>query len=101
VVYKPSIFEEFNILEAEDFGSSFLLLLNLEFLWRVASPLITFVGQAVAGGGQMSSGGIQFSKGRGDFPVVSPADNEVVIVGEASVVGRLFRGDDWQTTWSC
>ncbi len=30
VVYKPSIFEESEILEAEDFGSLFLLLLNLD-----------------------------------------------------------------------
>jgi hypothetical protein len=40
-------------------------------------------------------------KGRGDFAVIFPADNKVVIVGEASLVGRLFQGDDWQTTWSC
>jgi hypothetical protein len=30
VVYKPSNFEESKILEAEDFGSLFLLLLNLD-----------------------------------------------------------------------
>ncbi len=32
VVYEPSIFEELNILEVEDFGLSFLLLLNLDVL---------------------------------------------------------------------
>ncbi len=30
VVYKPSIFEESEILEAEDFGSLFSMLLNLD-----------------------------------------------------------------------
>ncbi len=34
VVYEPSIFEESKILEAEDFSSSFLLLLNLDVLAR-------------------------------------------------------------------
>jgi hypothetical protein len=32
VVYEPSIFEESKISEAEDFGLSFLLLLNLDVL---------------------------------------------------------------------
>jgi hypothetical protein len=32
VVYEPSIFEISKILEAEDFGLSFLLLLNLDVL---------------------------------------------------------------------
>ncbi len=32
VVYKPSFFEELEILEVEDFGLSFLLLLNLDIL---------------------------------------------------------------------
>jgi hypothetical protein len=32
VVYKPSIFEESKILEVEDFGLLFLLLLNLDVL---------------------------------------------------------------------
>jgi hypothetical protein len=32
VVYEPSIFEELEILETEDFGSLFLLLLNLDIL---------------------------------------------------------------------
>jgi hypothetical protein len=34
VVYEPSTFEELEILEAEDFGSLFLLLLNLDVLAR-------------------------------------------------------------------
>ncbi len=34
VVYEPSIFEESKILKAEDFGSLFLLLLNLDILAR-------------------------------------------------------------------
>ncbi len=35
VVYKPSIFKETEILEAEDFGLSFLLLLNLNVLTQM------------------------------------------------------------------
>ncbi len=34
VVYELSIFEESEVLEAEDFGLSFLLLLNLDVLAR-------------------------------------------------------------------
>jgi hypothetical protein len=28
--------------------------------------------------------------GHGDFPVISPADDEIVIVGDVSIMGKLF-----------
>jgi hypothetical protein len=48
VVYEPSIFEESEVLEAEDFGLSFLLLLNLDVHERTAKNRARMVSCKIA-----------------------------------------------------
>ncbi len=64
-------------------------------------PLRYFCWLSSGGWGANVVGRDPICKERGDFPIISPADNKVVIVGEVSIMGRLFQREDWQTTWCC
>ncbi len=50
--------------------------------------------------GAVVVGGNPIGDGRGDVAVVSPADVEVVIIGDLNVAGGGC-GNNWRMTWSC